>query len=90
MDDLFDNASGNESGNISLGEHIVRGEILRVVFVSQDGDYAVIKLLTHEKEEVVVVGNGTLINISPGEEIEAKGQWETHKTWGRQFKARTF
>lgn len=90
MDDLFDNASGNESGHISLGEHIVRGEILRVVFVSQDGDYAVIKLLTHEKEEVVVVGNGTLINISPGEEIEAKGQWETHKTWGRQFKARTF
>ena len=90
MPDLFDSANQNEGDPVSLGEHTVRGEILRVVFVSQDGDYAVIKLLTHDHEEIVVVGNGTLTNVSPGEEIEAKGNWETHKTWGRQFKARVF
>ena len=90
MEDLFDNADQNTGVSISLGEHTVRGEILRVVFVSQSGDYAVIKLLTHDKEEIVVVGNGTLTNVSPGEEIEAKGKWETHKTWGKQFKARVF
>ena len=90
MEDLFDSANQNTDEKVSLGEHTVRGEILRVVFVSQDGDYAVIKLLTHDKDEIVVVGNGTLTNVSPGEEIEAKGNWETHKTWGRQFKARIF
>ena len=90
MDDLFDSANKNEGQPVSLGERTVRGEILRVVFVSEDGDYAVIKLLTHDKDEIVVVGNGTLTNVSPGEEIEAKGQWDTHKTWGKQFKASTF
>ena len=90
MADLFDNANQQEETPTSFGEKTIRGEILRVVYVSPDGDYAVLKLLSHDKKEISMVGNGTLVNVSPGEEIEAIGRWETHKDWGKQFRARTF
>ena len=88
MSDLFDNAHNDEPA--SYAESKIRGEILRVVYVSPSGDYAVLKLLTHDKKEVSMVGNGTLVNVSPGEEIEASGRWEKHKDWGKQFRAKSF
>ena len=87
--ELFENSKNPDSEG-SLGEHTVRGEIQRVVYTNPEGDYAVLKLLTTDSEEVTIIGNGTLVNVAPGEEIEASGKWEKHKEWGRQFRARIF
>ena len=89
MDELFEQSHEHEE-NASLSEQTVRGEILRVVFCNPDTNYAVLMLLTDDKKEVCVVGNGSLVNVSPGEIIEAKGHWTIHKDWGKQFKADRF
>ena len=89
MDELFEQSHEHEE-NSSLSEQTVRGEILKVVFCNPDTNYAILMLLTEDKKEVCVVGNGSLVNVSPGEIIEAKGQWTVHKDWGRQFKADRF
>lgn len=89
MNELFEQSHEHQE-HISLSEQTVRGEILKVVFCNPDTNYAVLMLLTEEKKEVCVVGNGSLVNVSPGEIIEAKGNWTIHKDWGKQFKAYRF
>ena len=89
MGSLFENSNAPQQQG-PIGEHTVRGEIMRVLFTNDAGDYSVLKLLTQDSKEITLVGSGSLINVGPGEEIEATGKWEKHKDWGRQFRARTF
>ncbi len=70
------------------GEDAVRGEVLRVVFASEDGDYVVVRLRDEAGEEQTLVGPfGTIVE---GQELEAWGRWEKHRDHGRQFKAARF
>ena len=78
MGSLFENSNAPEQQG-SIGEHTVRGEIMRVLFTNDAGDYAVLQLLTQDSKEINLVGNGSLINVAPGEEIEAIGKWTSHK-----------
>ncbi|MBT3287455.1 MAG: ATP-dependent RecD-like DNA helicase [Victivallales bacterium] len=69
-------------------EHTVRGEVLRVLFASADGQYTVLKLLENGCKEQTIVG--PLAGLMEGQEIEATGRWETHKDHGRQLRVREF
>jgi exodeoxyribonuclease V alpha subunit len=69
-------------------EHTVRGEVLRILFASQDGQYSVLKLLEDGCKEQTLVG--PLTGLMEGQEIEAVGRWETHKDHGRQLRVREF
>lgn len=89
MNDLFSNSAGNP--NSSGAVHTLRGIMKRLIFSNNEGSYAVIALEAQDlPTEVTATGNGSLISLSPGEEIEAEGTWETHKSFGRQFRIKNF
>ncbi len=69
-------------------EHTLRGEVLRVLFSSADGEYTVLKLLENGCQERTLVG--PLAGLVEGQEIEAVGRWENHKDHGRQLRVREF
>ncbi|MFA5204659.1 MAG: ATP-dependent RecD-like DNA helicase [Lentisphaeria bacterium] len=70
------------------GEETVRGEVLRIVFASDDGNYVVLRLHDERGEEQTLVG--PFGNIVEGQELEAWGRWEKHREHGRQFRAGRF
>ena len=72
----------------ALTESTVCGEVLRLVFQSDDGMYTVLRLLDENKNEITLVG--PLTGVMEGQDIEAKGHWETHKDHGRQFRVKDF
>ena len=88
-DGLFDAAAGNGGGGAEPGlEHVLRGEVLRLVFANSDGSYVVIRLRDESGLEQTAVG--PFGNLMEGQDIEAAGRWETHKEHGRQFRAVRF
>jgi len=87
--DLFDQQQLAETDkDAGLTRHAVRGEVLRVVFASSDGQYTVVRLLDDQKHEVTLVG--PLGSVMEGQDIEAEGHWETHKDHGRQLRVDVF
>lgn len=66
----------------------VRGEILRVVFAAEDGQYTVVRLLDEGGKEHTLVG--PLSGVLEGQDIEATGTWENHREHGRQLRVRQF
>mgnify|MGYP006278922593 CR=1 FL=1 len=64
------------------------GEILRTVFVSDDEQYAVLRLLDQGGREHTMVG--PLAGLAEGQDLEAWGKWEKHADHGRQFRAESF
>jgi len=69
-------------------ETSVQGTVSSVVFASEDGAYAVIRLENTQHGESVLVG--ALAAVAEGQDIEAWGQWERHKEHGRQFRVKRF
>jgi exodeoxyribonuclease V alpha subunit len=92
--DLFagterDNGSGPEQDlQSSAARHTLRGEVLRVVFASDDGRYGVLRVLDDSGVEQTLVG--PVAELLEGQDIEAEGHWETHKDHGRQFRVESF
>jgi exodeoxyribonuclease V alpha subunit len=66
----------------------IRGEILRIVFASDDGQYTVARLLDTRGNEQTVVG--ALAGLLEGQDVEAEGKWENHKEHGKQFRISEF
>ncbi|MBR1701888.1 MAG: ATP-dependent RecD-like DNA helicase [Lachnospiraceae bacterium] len=60
----------------------ISGYVDHFLFKSEDG-YAVVCLTTEEEE---VTCRGTLSDLTPGEKIEAEGDYVTHPQYGLQFK----
>ncbi len=86
---LFGNASPETPEADSGGkEENISGEILRIVFGSEDGQYVVLRLLDANFQEQTLVG--PLGGVLEGQDIEAWGRWETHKQHGRQFRVSRF
>ncbi len=72
----------------AMTDATVRGEVLRIVFASPDGQYVVLRLRDEHGREATLVGPMT--SVLEGQEIEAVGRWETHKDHGRQLRVHTF
>lgn len=70
----------------------VRGDVKRITYRDDRTHYTVIKIVPDKPEagaldgEVTVVGN-FVVAPSPGEWIEAEGEWVVHHEFGSQFKA---
>ena len=64
----------------------ISGSIERVTFHSEESGFAVLKVKVRGKRHLSTVV-GTLPVVSPGEWIEAEGQWTVDHQHGRQFKA---
>jgi len=91
--DLFhrDSAPPATSGSpdaAAMTDCTLRGEVLRIVYASPDGQHVVLRMLDEHHREVTLVG--PLANVMEGQEIEAVGRWETHKDHGRQLRVQTF
>ena len=62
----------------------LQGTVEEVVFHNDETGFTVFDLVT-ESEYITIVG--TFSDLAPGEELSLKGSWNTHPTFGRQFRA---
>ena len=87
MSDLFDN---NYSGGSSqpITTLTLSGEIIKVLFESEDKAFAIIKISDIQGVEHTVTGD--FLGVYEGQGIEVTGNWIVHKEYGKQFKANTF
>ena len=72
-----------EAEALSKADEEIEGVIENVIFSNEQNGYSVCELDTGE-ELVTVVGIMPYINA--GESIRARGKWETHNAYGKQFK----
>jgi exodeoxyribonuclease V alpha subunit len=73
----------------------LEGTVERITFYSEEDGYSVIRLLPASPRDlwsaagedglVTVIGN--LPEVIPGESLEIQGAWQTHPSYGRQFRA---
>lgn len=85
--DVMSDAEGTHEQNPGL-EHKLRGEILRVVYTSDDGQYVVLRLVDEKYREHTLVG--PLGGLLEGQDIEVRGRWESHQQHGRQLRVTGF
>ncbi len=82
----FDSSSHSKSEE---SNHVkISGEIVRVVFVSEDETYSVIRIKSQKGRIHTVVGSFS--GAFEGQGIVVKGKWEDHKDHGKQFRASKF
>ncbi len=62
----------------------LKGEIARVIYESEDGSFAVLRLRDGNRE---YSARGALGGLIAGQEVELEGGWEQHNEFGRQFRA---
>ena len=65
----------------------INGYVDHIIYRNADNGYTVLVLI-YEEEEVTCVGYFS--DIAEGENIEAKGEYTDHPTYGRQFKIASF
>lgn len=65
----------------------INGYVDHIIYRNADNGYTVLVLI-YEEEEVTCVGYFS--DIAEGENIEAKGEYTDHPTYGRQFKISSF
>ena len=82
---MADKLENEES--LNLTEQTLRGEINQVVYASEDGSYAVVRIEDREGRTHTIVG--PVYGAHEGQGIEARGTWINHKEHGRQFKVST-
>ena len=61
------------------------GRVISVIYANEENGYTVLRLDTMDGGVTTVVG--TLPSACAGEELHAFGEWMTHPSHGRQFKA---
>ncbi|OPZ25676.1 MAG: ATP-dependent RecD-like DNA helicase [Lentisphaerae bacterium ADurb.BinA184] len=83
-----DRAAAADGGEPAITDATVRGEVLRVVYASENGQYVVLRLVDGERHEHTLVG--PMQGVLEGQDIEASGRWETHKEHGRQLRVARF
>ncbi len=71
-----------------LTRTVLRGEIQRVIYESDDGEFAILKLQDENGIDHVV--RGSLGGLAPGQHLEADGYWERHPEFGPRFRAENF
>ena len=66
----------------------LKGKIEHITFRNEENHYTIAKLRTGPEEKSVTV-LGTLVRVSPGENVELTGYWQTHPRYGEQFRIRS-
>ena len=74
--------------NKGLASHTLRGEIARVVFENDDGDFSIVRIVDAQGVEHTVVGNFS--GAYEGQSMEVTGRYEKHKEFGKQLRAEHF
>ena len=75
---------------VTLGEanlETITGYVDHIIYRSAENGYTVFEMVC-EEEEITCVG--VFSDIAEGENIEAKGEYTEHPTYGRQFKVHSF
>ncbi len=68
----------------TAGPRRLQGRIERITYNNSDNGYTVAKLKVKDHPRTVTV-TGKIISPTPGEIIEARGEWRNHPRYGRQF-----
>ncbi|MBR2364861.1 MAG: ATP-dependent RecD-like DNA helicase [Lentisphaeria bacterium] len=87
--DLFHSSAiqkAEDSG--SLTEHILQGDVEKVIYESSDGTFAIMYLRDLQGERHCICG--PLGGLHEGQSLSVKGKWETHKEYGRRLKVTHF
>lgn len=64
----------------------IQGIVERVTFHNPENGFCVLRLKIHNQNTLVTLV-AHVVNISSGEYIECRGEWQQDKTYGKQFKA---
>ncbi len=83
--DLMDTVQQKNSG---LTAQTLRGEITRVIYENDEGDFSIIRIADAQGVEHTVVGNFS--GIFEGQSLEVTGRFEIHKEFGTQLRAEHF
>jgi len=75
-----------QSQAASAPKEALTGLIERVTFFNEDTGFAVLKVKAKGQRELVTVV-GSLPAVSPGEWLNAEGQWIRDRQFGLQFRA---
>jgi exodeoxyribonuclease V alpha subunit len=74
---------------MDLIETTIEGTVERIVYVSSETGYAVLRLgVSNRRELVTAVGN--LAALGPGETVRLRGQWVSDTRYGTQFKVESY
>lgn len=68
-------------------QETINGYVDHIIYRNADNGYTVLVLICDEEELTCV---GTFSDIAEGENIEARGVFTDHPTYGRQFKVQSF
>jgi exodeoxyribonuclease V alpha subunit len=71
-----------------LTPQTLRGEITRVIYENDEGDFSIIRIADAQGVEHTVVGNFS--GVYEGQSLEVTGRFETHKEFGTQLRAEHF
>src|SRR5688572_22835896 len=79
---------------MSQDQDTLEGSVERITFYSEEDGYSVIRLapttrlaFTGREADGLVTVVGNLPDLQPGESVRLQGIWQTHSSYGRQFKA---
>ena len=80
------NVDGQMNNNGDL--IILEGTIDRVTYRNEENGYSVCVLSTEDGDDITIVG--IIPYINEGEIVSVSGKWETHNTYGMQFRVISF
>lgn len=67
-------------------DETIQGRINKIIFNNSQNGYTIMQVEAYGEKIIVV---GTLSEVIEGQELEAKGEYVTHKNYGRQFQAKS-
>jgi exodeoxyribonuclease V alpha subunit len=65
------------------------GTVERITYYNEENGYTVAQV-TPEGRTYTVTVVGSLLDVSPGENLRLRGQWTTHARYGRQFQVERY
>lgn len=68
------------------GREQIHAEIDRITYRNEDNGWTVLKVRNLDDQSIVTV-TGSLPTCGEGEHLQLIGQWSSHSTYGKQFKA---
>ncbi|MBF0276864.1 MAG: ATP-dependent RecD-like DNA helicase [SAR324 cluster bacterium] len=74
---------------MSRDEITLVGTIERIVYEQAETGFLIASFLVEKTREPITI-KGTIFNVSEQSIVEIKGNWEHHKTYGRQFFVKEF
>ena len=76
-------ASGGDEGSL-------RGTVHSIIYVTDDGSFAVVRLQSEADPDAQPVAVGPLAGVRPGELLHLQGAWTHHRRHGPRFEVTSF